>query len=162
MDDCLDEGGGCTVMVDGVHAELVGQDAFKQVLDRMAGTVAAKVVARINSGALVIAGDAARSIQNNSGSFKDNGRGHFSSTPDSPPNSDTGNLAGRIRVSKKATKTDPSATVSSFATYSTDLEFGTRDMEARPFMGPSLAKNIGKIEKDIARAIREGLKEGDS
>lgn len=59
---------------------------------------------------------------------------HIPSKPGEPPNNDTGVLAGNIETNQISTLV---VEVSSNATYSRPLEFGTSKMAARPFMHPA-------------------------
>src|SRR6056297_3496216 len=69
-------------------------------------------------------------------------RTHQASSPKNPPRSDTGRLASAINTAL-GTKASPVARVG--VEYGVDygfwLEFGTRHIEERPFMIPSLMEN---------------------
>ena len=68
------------------------------------------------------------------------------SKPLSPPASDTGFLVSQITmdVDTKANGSVVGQIISS-APYSKPLEFGTVNMQPRPFMQPALRKNKSKI-----------------
>ena len=78
---------------------------------------------------------------------------HVASKPGSPPNQDRGTLTRNIRVTLND---DLTADISSNATYSESLEFGTRKMAARPFMTPAVegqrVKHKERLQKAIMRA----------
>tara|TARA_R100000426_G_scaffold29554_1_gene24494 strand:+ start:693 stop:1097 length:405 start_codon:yes stop_codon:yes gene_type:complete len=68
------------------------------------------------------------------------------------PATDTGFLQSNIVV-----KRDPDGLggdVESRADYSASLEFGTKNMGARPFMQPSLEENRPKIRERLRRVFR--------
>jgi hypothetical protein len=83
---------------------------------------------------------AKRSIKTNSGKFREYEKGHWSSPPGSPPNSDTGFLANSI-MHRMMTAT--SAEVSAMAKYAVPLELGWTSkggntVPPRPFLDPAL------------------------
>ncbi len=88
-------------------------------------------------------------------SRKDGSRWHWSSSPGAPPNSDTGNLAGQIRVTRRASsvQTKMGAFVISGAKYSSALEFRRDRSKRRPFMIPVINKNRKLFVERIKRAI---------
>lgn len=77
--------------------------------------------------------------------YKRDGKYHVASSAGNPPNSDSGNLTGTIK-SKSAGRL--TYHISAGTGYDRLLEYGTRKMAARPFMGPVFAEWQGKIEKD--------------
>ena len=78
---------------------------------------------------------------------------HVASKPGSPPNQDRGTLTRNIRVTMDD---DLTAEVSSNAPYSAALEFGTSNIDARPFMTPAVegqrVKHKERLQKAIMRA----------
>ena len=80
--------------------------------------------------------------------YKRKGEDHIASAAGQPPATDQGNLANNITTSIKS-KSNGSVIgqVISSAKYSKSLEFGTTNMQARPFMQPALNKNKSKIIK---------------
>ena len=87
---------------------------------------------------------------------------HTASLPGQFPASDTGWLAKNI-FPPQITHGGKRASVTSHASYSVDLEFGTRYVAARPFFGPAAlrvekyaANNIKALHRAIAR---RGVKE---
>lgn len=68
---------------------------------------------------------------------------HQASAAGQYPATDTGFLASNI--SSSLDKKRKIGRVTSSANYSKHLEYGTKDMAARPFMQPSLEKNRRKI-----------------
>ncbi len=82
-------------------------------------------------------------------------RTHTASAPNLPPATDTGYLGANISL-KVESRFDGSvaAMIVSSAEYSKALEYGTVDMEPRPFMRPALNNNRGKIRKILkARGV---------
>lgn len=82
-------------------------------------------------------------------------RSHTASTAGNPPNSDTGFLANNIFMTLDADKLG--GAVESRADYSSHLEFGTRSMQARPFLQPALEENRPKIRRKFVRLKLRGV-----
>ena len=85
-------------------------------------------------------------------------RTHQASAEGEAPATDTGELVREITVSvftrKKGTGEEVVGQIVSGAPYSKFLEFGTTDMEPRPFMQKNLEKNRNNIKKIF---LDEGL-----
>tara|TARA_R110000868_G_C10524364_1_gene733395 strand:- start:171 stop:602 length:432 start_codon:yes stop_codon:yes gene_type:complete len=79
-------------------------------------------------------------------------RVHTQSKANEPPATDTGFLVSQISISIDP-KADGSVVgqIISSAPYSKALEFGTVNMQPRPFMHPALRKNKNKILKIFKR-----------
>jgi hypothetical protein len=115
-----------------VSLKTTGIDRYKANLgkiNKIVGKAAADVEAT-----------AKRSIKTSSGKFKEYDKGHWSSPPGTPPNSDTGALANSI-MHRMLTAT--SAEVAVMAKYAVPLELGWTSkggntVPARPFMDPAL------------------------
>jgi HK97 gp10 family phage protein len=71
------------------------------------------------------------------------------------PAGDTGFLAANIEL--VMAPDGMSAEVQSRADYSAALEFGTRDMAARPFLQPALEEGRKKYERMFAKAVKDGI-----
>lgn len=83
------------------------------------------------------------------------GSGHVPSTAPDPPNQDTGVLANNIEAAQTS---DPLVVeVSSNASYSAPLEFGTSRMQARPFMAPARDKERQAVEDLVVRAVNRAV-----
>ena len=111
----------------------------------------------LNSSALLVEGSAKESIQRGIKSGKTYRRGgvvHQASAEGEAPATDTGFLVSNIthQFAKKG-KTMASKVLSK-ANYSEFLEFGTRNMGARPFLQPALEKNRAAIKQKF---IKENL-----
>lgn len=72
-----------------------------------------------------------------------------------PPASDTGFLASNIHLIVDGDGLG--ASVESRAHYSVFLEFGTRNMRARPFLQPALEKGKRKYNKMFKEAVKKGI-----
>ena len=72
-----------------------------------------------------------------------------------PPAGDTGFLAANIEL--VIAGDGMSAEVQSRADYSTALEFGTRNMAARPFLQPALEEGRKKYERMFGKAVKDGI-----
>ena len=94
------------------------------------------------------------SIQQHQSSGRTYGK-HTASAPNNPPNSDTGFLANNIFMTLDADKLG--GAVESRADYSSHLEFGTRLMQARPFLQPALEENRPKIRQKFVRLKLRGV-----
>jgi len=72
-----------------------------------------------------------------------------------PPASDTGFLASNIHLIIDGDGLG--ASVESRAEYSVFLEFGTKDMRARPFLQPALEKGRRKYKTMFRKAVKDGI-----
>jgi len=83
------------------------------------------------------------------------GKGHVPSNPGEPPNADTHLLSDNIEVTQPAALR---VEVSSNAPYSSELEFGTSKIAARPFMGPAAARKrreaVELVRNHVAAVVR--------
>lgn len=105
----------------------------------------------INAGALAIHADAVESVQRGPKTGHTYGN-HQASAPGEPPATDKGDLVRGITI---VTEPDgKEASIVSKADYSWSLEFGTTNMEPRPFMQPALDKNIPEITRQLQNLTR--------
>lgn len=111
-------------------------------VDALAENMKDRVADELTKGALKIQATAKKSIQS-SAPDPQTGR----SRPGNPPKTDTGRLVNSIYVNRE----DNVVEVGSNVKYATYLEFGTRFMAARPFLGPAFRK----ARKDIDSAVRK-------
>jgi HK97 gp10 family phage protein len=79
-------------------------------------------------------------------------RTHTASAPNNPPATDTGFLKNNLRW--ETIKSAFTGKVISGADYSVYLEFGTSQMEQRPFMRPALEKNYKAFINNVKRALK--------
>ena len=118
--------------------------------------------------ALLVSGEmvkstAVRSIQTQSGGqtvtrYRQGGGAyqHTASSPNSPPNTDTGRLASSVAVEVQS----EDVFVGSGVEYAPYLEFGTSKMQARPWLNPALEQNRRRISKLISDAIKKTTDRG--
>lgn len=88
------------------------------------------------------------------------GKAHVPSAPGSPPNNDTGRLAGNIETTQSD---DPlKVLVSSNAPYAAAQEFGNSRLPERPYMRPAVAKERKAVTEIIRRAVEHVITRGGS
>ena len=79
---------------------------------------------------------------------------HRASAPGQPPATDSGFLGQNITINVKTTADGTVVgQIVSAAPYSKALEFGTVNMQPRPFMQPALMKNKRKIQAMFKKGI---------
>jgi HK97 gp10 family phage protein len=140
--------------------KIEGLEDLNEVLAKLPAEFDREATKIVNSSAIKIRYEAQKSIisrqsQGRTYTKSDPYRKHIASAPGYPPNTDTGYLAGHIewREAGKAT-----AHVNSHASYSADLEFGRRNMEARPFMTPAVEKERPNFMKNIKGIVSKVAK----
>lgn len=80
------------------------------------------------------------------------------SNPGAYPNDDLGGLVKGLKYTvKRNNKGKSTLSFQSRAPYALDLEFGTRNMRARPYMGPTLKRNRKDIVKRLGRSVKRAL-----
>lgn len=80
---------------------------------------------------------------------------HVASAPGEAPAVDTGHLRNSVQVQRPETF---EALVTVGAEYAAHLEFGTRRMEARPYMGPAFAAIAPEFEDAMKRLFDAGTR----
>ena len=131
-------------------------DALKKGLSkRIAKTAPLEIAKRLQRGARLVEGTAKESIQRGVKSgrvYTRKGIQHQASASGEPPATDKGFLVANITTGdlKKAVHSI-SIQVESKAPYSKFLEFGTRNMQPRPFLQPALEKNKRKIKDSFKK-----------
>lgn len=130
-------------------------DIFKNI-ESLKSKAEAETARAVRATAQAIRNDAIISIKSHLSAGNVYMRGtvkHVASKPGSPPNQDRGTLTRNIRVTMND---DLTAGVSSNAPYSAALEFGTSNIDARPFMTPAVegqrVKHKERLQKAIMRA----------
>ena len=130
-------------------------DIFKNI-EALKSKAEAETARAVRATAQAIRNDAIISVKSHLSAGKVYTRGtvkHVASKPGSPPNQDRGTLTRNIRV---AMNDDLTADISSNAPYSAALEFGTSNIDARPFMTPAVegqrVKHKERLQKAIMRA----------
>ena len=81
-------------------------------------------------------------------------RKHRASAPGEAPATDTGRLANSIQADIQGKQ----ATVFTNLEYAPWLEFGTQEMEPRPFMVPAMEKERPKFEQRLSRIVDAAAK----
>ena len=130
-------------------------DIFKNI-EALKSKAEAETARAVRATAQAIRNDAIISVKSHLSAGNVYTRGtvkHVASKPGSPPNQDRGTLTRNIRVTMND---DLTADISSNAPYSAALEFGTSNIDARPFMTPAVegqrVKHKDRLQKAIMRA----------
>lgn len=131
-------------------AELTLQNIAKlyKKMGKLEGRFKEVVNEQIKRGVLKIHGDAVSSIQAHKSSGNSYGN-HTASKPGFPPNTDTGRLVSSVKFDIQNTENGIIGLVGTNLPYGPMLEFGTSQMEARPWLGPAFKKNVKPIMKAI-------------
>lgn len=104
---------------------------------------------------LAVHGDAVKSILEHQSSGEVYGK-HTASKPGFAPNSDTGRLVRGIDWT--VDESTLTGQVGTNVKYGAWLEFGTKDMEPRPWLLPAFKKNLKNIKKIMTQAVKDALK----
>lgn len=133
-------------------------DIFKNI-EALKSKAEAETARAVRATAQAIRNDAIISVKSHLSAGNVYTRGtvkHVASKPGSPPNQDRGTLTRNIRVTMND---DLTADISSNAPYSEALEFGTSNIDARPFMTPAVegqrVKHKERLQKAIMRAASD-------
>ena len=132
-------------------------DIFKNI-EALKSKAEAETARAVRATAQAIRNDAIISVKSHLSAGKVYTRGtvkHVASKPGSPPNQDRGTLTRNIRVTMND---DLTADISSNAPYSAALEFGTSNIDARPFMTPAVEGQREKHRQRMVEAIRRAVK----
>jgi HK97 gp10 family phage protein len=119
-----------------------------RVLRRLSGVV--------RKNALKVERNAKKSIQTGTKSgrtYKRGTRTHQASAPGEAPATDTANLVNSVQTQMNPGALEATITVG--AEYAADLEYGTRTMDARPFMTPAAEKVRPDFLADCEQVLRE-------
>ncbi len=81
---------------------------------------------------------------------------HIAAAPGMAPNTDTGKLVNSIAV--EMDWKDASAEIGSNLDYSSFLEFGTVEMEPRPWLSPAVDANRGNMQENLVKAAMATIK----
>lgn len=110
-------------------------------LARLFTSPAGPVAKDLKRRGLQVQGEAVRSLKQTGGG-RQYGR-HRASAPGQPPATDTGRLAASIREELRQDSIGLVEVIGTDVDYALPLELGTRDIEPRPFLRPSLRKAAG-------------------
>lgn len=133
----------------------VNTDKVLKKLNQLPQHVEQEVKKAVQTSALLVEGTAKKSIQRGPKTGETYGN-HIASAPGEAPATDTGTLASSVQHWIK--DEGMTAEVGSYLEYAKFLEFGTVNMEPRPFLFPALESNRRAIEKMLNKAVTEGVK----
>lgn len=137
---------------------VTGIDSTIQALYAKTNTLSNSVDEAVRRGAVMIMNDSTRSIAqgvHTGKTYKRGNKTHKASAPGEAPATDTGTLVKSIQ-SLKSIYGD-GWLVGSNLDYARFLEFGTKNMGARPWLIPALEKNRSTIYKSIQTAMKAAL-----
>ena len=133
---------------------------YEEIIEKMSSIQADgnKALAKsITRGLLFIETNCKKKVQDKISKGRQYGK-QIASKPGYPPNTDTGFLAGQMHV-----RLEPDGLTGHFvsgAWYSSFLEYGTVNMEARPFVYPAFAEELPGILKDFQETARKEIIKG--
>jgi HK97 gp10 family phage protein len=142
-----------------LNVEIIGLDRIDRATQRVRDEVVKELLKGMQASVLRVERDAKKSILQGQKSGKEYKRGtvvHRASAPGEAPASDTGLLANSIRGSvdkAQLRQGQLEGTVRVGVSYGRPLEFGTRNMAARPFLFPALEANKRWITDRLNKAI---------
>lgn len=135
-------------------------------LDKITDDLKKEMAAALYIGGLKIDENAKNSIQRETKTGRTYNRGtvaHRASAEGQAPANDTARLVGSFAVSQSANKlavrikSGGQSKNGKIVKYAVDLEFGTKNMGARPFMKPALEKSRAFIEARMKAGIKKGV-----
>lgn len=142
---------------------VTGTEELTRNMQKMAERYGKAVADALFVSGKVVEGDAKRSIQTQSAGdtvtrYRSGGGSyqHVVSSPNSAPNTDTGALVRSITTEVIS----EDVFVMTGLEYAPHLEFGTINMQPRPFLNPALEKNRRRISKLISDAMKKTTNKG--
>lgn len=138
-------------------------DGVKSVTDaltRLDAQATKDVQDVINSTAQNIRNTAIRSIKNSPATGRVYSRGensHTASSAGNPPRTDGGGLVRSIAVKMPEQGQALEAEIGAYVDYAAHLEYGTRNMGARPFMFPALEQNMKGYLSKMKQALQKAF-----
>jgi HK97 gp10 family phage protein len=134
--------------------KLEGTEQMAQLLQKLGAEARAKVEDAVTKAAVNVRGRAVRKINQgpNTGRFytsKVANKQHQASAPGEAPATDSGQLVSSIYWEQDGT----TAYVGSPLMKAVYLEFGTRKMEPRPFLFPSLEEERPSFHRDLKKVL---------
>lgn len=136
----------------GTKGKLTGDVELRKALRGLGPQVEAALRKLVVATAAKVQGDAIRSIQRGpkSGRVYMHGKvAHRASAPGQPPATDTGNLATSIHRVNDGIQ----AAVGTGLEYGKHLEFGTKNIAARPWLFPALESNRPMWERGLTKIL---------
>lgn len=137
-------------------ASIEGGNQLSTAIKRFDKESQGKIQAIVDSSAQNIRNFAIRSIKNSPATGRTYKRGsisHTASSAGNPPKTDTGRLVSSISASVGQFE----AEIGAYIDYAVHLEFGTRNMAARPFMFPALEQERKSFIRKMDNAMKEAM-----
>lgn len=138
-----------SVKIDGVKS-------VQEALARLDAQATKDVQDVINSTAQNIRNTAIRSIKNSPATGRVY-KNRTASAEGNPPRTDTGRLASSIAVKMPEQGNALEAEIGAYVNYAAHLEYGTRNMGARPFMFPALEQNMKGYVTKMKQALQKAF-----
>jgi HK97 gp10 family phage protein len=144
-----------------IEVQIIGLDKLQERARKLGVNMATQMQQAVLASVLKIEAEAKTSLNTGGKSgvvYKRRSVTHRASAPGEPPATDTGKLVSSIRSNVRR-DVDGAAlgTVLAGAAYAKDLEFGTSNMAARPFMFPAAEKSKPEIEQFFRTAATRAL-----
>ena len=138
-----------------IKAEIKGTKSLNKKISILGITIPELVFEEIAKKALEIHADAITGIAKISFGKSILATRKIVSKPGDPPNTQSGVLIGSVRI--QVDNAGETASVSSNKKYAVHLEFGTKKMDARPWLQPAIDKNkkIDKKDFKIKRIVEK-------
>jgi len=146
-------------VADGIKAE-IDTRGLKRKLDRIEKNQVGAMGRVLLVAAHDVRTEAARSLVGGSKSgvirkVTKAGKTHQASAPGEAPASDTGSLLRSLFAELRQGGKRPEAIVGTDIAYGPWLEFGTKNMEARPWLEPAFKRRLATIKRLIDDAFRK-------
>lgn len=151
-----------------------GLQSLNRKYDKLIEKYKSKAIEALEDSVLAIHADAVKSINEHSPGkiythrmatingrvvpVEERNKPHIASKPGDAPNTDTGTLIKSIGF--EVDKSNLEGVVGTNLKYGKHLEFGTVNMEARPWLQPATRKNRDKVKKIFRVAITAAANEG--
>ncbi len=143
------------------RVKMEGADRLKRKVKRMPREVTKGIRVAVAQSLFQVQGDVQRLIQRGTRSGKiyqkyKPRREHRASAPGEPPKTDTGRLVSEIKVDIDGDGLG--GAVGTNLNYGEWLEFGTTQMAARPWLGPTFRRLEAGIKRRIAAAVTAAIR----
>ncbi len=145
-------------MANPIRVEIVGGSALRKRLSRIPDKQLGEMERALKLSALDVRNEAIRSIESGPKTGIVYGR-HQASAPGEAPATDSGVLVGSINSGLVTrTKRKVEAVAGSDSEYGIHLEFGTKNMAARPWLQPAFDRMKNQINARLFKAFKKGNK----
>ena len=143
-----------------IRIEVTNEKAVAKALERQSPKVVAAMDGVIKRATLRVANRIIKTLNKGTRSgrkySRPGGTTHTASAPGEPAKSDTGFLANHVKPTvTKVSGVAVSSSVVISAKYAEFLEFGTANMRARPFVGPSFELERPAIRRDAIQSLKK-------